>query len=433
MKNRYLVLFAALLVIGSMLFVACNKNDTPADTTADTTAADTTATTEADDTTEAEETTVADETTAADETTVTETETEVETEAVPEIPFILFWSSIDHINGMGPNGSANFAGRGGNYNIGFDTIDAIEQGVAINENGTLSIGGWLGVDGGTARFVFSVDGGLTWLDATGGYDGEPLPGHYAGLGFTDATLLGMFNNAQSPVVADLTAYAGQTLTVYFAAVSAADNEVIVPFVAISNYTVPGGDVETETEAETEAETEVETETTTNETVINVSGVTVSSSFEPFNQLYTNAQNTTVGAIRDMDGNRIVADDHTAIPLVYRGSVSLGSFNLAEYSSISITYAHSHLAQQATVVGGRGLYLTSQTVIGANDALSEQHGVIAQTTYQDNSATGLWVAKTATIDLSEVTYDGDIYLTFEFPTDAEAQNLFFGVTSIVLYK
>jgi len=50
MKNRYLVLFVALLVIGSMLLVACDKDDKPADTKAPTAAQTEPATDPADDT-----------------------------------------------------------------------------------------------------------------------------------------------------------------------------------------------------------------------------------------------------------------------------------------------------------------------------------------------------------------------------------------------
>ena len=196
----------------------------------------------------------------------------------PEVPDIVvpeqpktykFWSSVDHVNGKGPNGAANFAGIGGNYNGGANTIDAIADNVYIDPKGKLTIGGWLGVDGGTARFVYSVDGGTTWMDAKGGYDGEPLPGHYAGLGFSNATKLGMFNNAKSPIEADLTAYAGDFVDVTFAAVSADDNKTVIPFITIVNYLVPGEKpVETTTEPETTT-AEPETETTTEPEVTTV--------------------------------------------------------------------------------------------------------------------------------------------------------------------
>ena len=183
---------------------------------------------------------------------------------IPEAPKNYnFYNSVDHVNGKGPNGAPNFAGIGGNHNSGPAVIDAIGSGVAINENKTLTVGGWLGVDGGTARFVYSVDGGETWKDATGGYDGEPLPGHYAGLSLKNATKLGMFDNSRSPIVADLSAYAGEFLDVTFAAVSAADNKTVIPFVTILNYMVPGEKQPEETTTEAEVTT-TEPETTVTE-------------------------------------------------------------------------------------------------------------------------------------------------------------------------
>jgi len=181
---------------------------------------------------------------------------------IPEQPkTIQFHSSIDHVNGKGPNGEPNFAGYGGNTNGGANIIDALSEGVYIRKDGKLTVGGWLGVDGGTARFVYSLDSGETWMDVPkGGYDGEPLPGHYAGLGFTNATKNGMFNNNKSPLTVDLTAYAGDFVDVTFAAVAAADNETIIPFITILSYLVPG---EKQTEAPTEPETTTaEPETTT---------------------------------------------------------------------------------------------------------------------------------------------------------------------------
>ena len=247
-KKHLAVLLALCLAVAPL--AACGNKD--ANKTTDT-EAPTVSVTEPETTVGESETTVTE-----PETTVGEPETtepEADTEATPVIPAdALFISSIDHVNGMGPNGAANFAGRGGNYVVGIDVIDAITEGVPVNADGTLAIGGWLGVNGGTLRFVFSVDGGVTWNEATGGYDGEPLPGHYAGQNLTDATKMGMFHKDVSPVVADLTAYAGQTLTVYFGAVCVSDGETVVPFVGISNYTVPTIEAE-ETTTETEAEVE----------------------------------------------------------------------------------------------------------------------------------------------------------------------------------
>ncbi len=184
-----------------------------------------------------------------------------EAPVIPEFTEIIkFHSSVDHVNGRGPNGSANFAGKGGNTGGGSKTIDAVSENVTVKEDGTLSIGGWLGVDGGTARYVYSIDGGKTWQDVqSGGYDGEPLAGHYNSLGFENATKNGMFHINKAPLVADLSVYSGYTLNVTFGAVAAKDNKTVIPFITIENYTVPGepsGDVTLPTQPDDTTEPEV---------------------------------------------------------------------------------------------------------------------------------------------------------------------------------
>ena len=158
----------------------------------------------------------------------------VDAPAVPTAP--AYYSCVDHINGVGPNGTPNYNninGMGGNPAV----IDATANGVPADTK--LAIGGWMGVDGGTSHYVYSLDNGATWKNATGGYDGEPLPNHYAGMGYSNGTKMGMFHKDVSPIVADLSAYPGQKLTVLFAAVSAKDSSFVLPFLKVTNYTVSG--------------------------------------------------------------------------------------------------------------------------------------------------------------------------------------------------
>ncbi len=136
------------------------------------------------------------------------------------------------------------------------TIDASVTELNILENATLTLGGWMGVDGGVNRYVYSVNGG-EWMDAVGGRDGEPLPGHYEGSGFMDALKNGMFQSDATPaseIVADLSAYAGQTVDVAFAAVCEAEQLTVVPVITILSYAVPVLEIETEAPA-TEAPTD----------------------------------------------------------------------------------------------------------------------------------------------------------------------------------
>ncbi len=165
---------------------------------------------------------------------------EREIEEGPVVKPIPFGTSVDLVNGSGPNDTANYAGRGGNWTKGVDVIDGAADGKTIGEDYLLTIDGWMGLKGGVNRYVWSVDG-ETWHDVTsGGRDGEPVPGHFAaGCGAPGEESLknGMFKG-EDQLVADLSAYAGQTVAVTFAAVSEAEADRVVPFVQITGLVVP---------------------------------------------------------------------------------------------------------------------------------------------------------------------------------------------------
>lgn len=151
-----------------------------------------------------------------------------------ELPF---HSSVDRVNGFGPNGSANYSGKGGNITVGCDTIDFAEGKHSFTVNTDLTIDGWLGTTGGVAYYIWSADGGETWNNVvSGGANGEPVPGHYAGIGYQNALQNGMFNG-KNILVADLKDYVGQTVDVTFAAVPANDTSARISFVTITNVTV----------------------------------------------------------------------------------------------------------------------------------------------------------------------------------------------------
>ncbi len=134
-------------------------------------------------------------------------------------------ASIDYVNEKGPNGSANYSGVTAGA-----VLDCRNDGIRIGEDLTVSIGGWLALEGGVDRYIWSVDG-MNWHTVTaGGRDGEPLDGYYANkLGFGyEALQNGMFNEADI-LVADLSAYVDrESVDVMFAAVSAMDTTKITP-------------------------------------------------------------------------------------------------------------------------------------------------------------------------------------------------------------
>ncbi len=159
-------------------------------------------------------------------------------EQATDIPF---WTSVDHVNGAGPNGEPHYSGRGGNTNIGCDVIDGAADGKTVGFDYIVSIGGWCGTPGGIHRYVWTVDG-ITWYDCLegSGRDGEPVPNHYSGLGYDDALKNGVFTG-ENFAKADLSAFAGQTVDVTFGVEPETAQGKVIAFVTITGLKVPGDD------------------------------------------------------------------------------------------------------------------------------------------------------------------------------------------------
>ena len=199
---------------------------------------------------------------ASNEEESTETETEekdtapVYNEYVKEgsgysVASLDYASCLDMLNGRGPNGSEKYSQRGGNSKKGVDTIDHNGKTLA---NGKLIVTGWSVIDGGVSKYVWSVDGGKTWHDATA-YNGELVPASNAHLnGVTsrigvslgtdsvaNAVYQGTVNLTDPATVkgisVDLSAYAGQTVNVIFAAVSLKNTQTLCVLHMIKNVTV----------------------------------------------------------------------------------------------------------------------------------------------------------------------------------------------------
>ena len=139
---------------------------------------------------------------------------------------------LDMINGSG-GASASYSRRGGNSVSG---IDVFEYNKPTMNGSQLIFSGWTVAEGGIEKYVWSVDG-KTWQDATlvgrglgnaskdhlnlasswflGGYTFEDAEASYVGAIYQSPTGLG---NDTKGLGADLSAYAGQTVNVTFAAV-----------------------------------------------------------------------------------------------------------------------------------------------------------------------------------------------------------------------
>ena len=153
-----------------------------------------------------------------------------------------YHANVDHINGAGPAGAPNYSGLGSsvlNSNGSIPVRKAADDGIVVSENGTVVIGGWMAVAGGINHYAYTINGGEL-IVAAGGIDGEPLDGYFAQLGMTEegSTKNGRFPGADG-VVADLSAYAGQTVTVTFYAIPEAAQETVAPIVTIEGLVVPG--------------------------------------------------------------------------------------------------------------------------------------------------------------------------------------------------
>ena len=128
-----------------------------------------------------------------------------------------------------------------------------------------------------------------------------------------------------------------------------------------------------------------------------------------------------------------ADQHV-ITLHY-GSIALGEMDLSQYSKVTVTYATptdelaAGMADQYNATAKRVLLLNAASSIQEGTAfeyLPADGAIIASNTYE-MSATNMAIT-TVEIDLSEINYNGQVYLSFDFrnPTNNE-----FGATGYLV--
>ena len=204
-------------------------------------------------------------------------------------------------------------------------------------------------------------------------------------------------------------------------------------------TEPATEAPTEpaTEAPTEEATEAPTEENTTEEVtteevtepetltVDLENVSISSSMPLFETHFTTAdKDSCVDDLVDMFGDPAIKDG-VKIPLVYQGAIYLGELDLSNYKKVTVTYATS--AAPGTVAD----YETTQkrAMLSRNDSkglLSPEEGaIVASAVYTIPAST--WMLTTVEIDLTNVDYSGELYLTFDF---TEGVNLYHAVTGVV---
>ena len=111
--------------------------------------------------------------------------------------------------------------------------------------------------------------------------------------------------------------------------------------------------------------------------------------------------------------------------LHYGSVALGEMDLSKYSKVTVTYA---TPDDATVPGAGDQYnKTAKRVMllnaspaaeGTFECLPEESAIVAYNQYERSPAS--LTVTTVEIDLTEVDYNGQLYLTFDFRDANNAQ-------------
>lgn len=143
------------------------------------------------------------------------------------------WSGfIDMINYCGPNGTTSYGDAG---KISHNIADWSTRLTTSLPDSTLTLKGWLVVEEGHDGFAYSIDGGTTWIDATGTFN----PGGTAhitvaeGDGISDPDVSAICFEYLN---IDLSAYKGQTVNEVKVAFKKGDDKVC--FATITNVSVP---------------------------------------------------------------------------------------------------------------------------------------------------------------------------------------------------
>ena len=145
-----------------------------------------------------------------------------------------FHSSVTQLNGQGPHGAPAYEGRGGSIDRGVDIMDSTLQGVTVNADCRLRLSGWLALEGGVERYVWSPDGSSWYTALSGSRDGEPAEGHFASLGYENAAENALFTD----LTLDLSPIGGRLAWVTVGAVPKDSPDCVVPFFTLTGLLVP---------------------------------------------------------------------------------------------------------------------------------------------------------------------------------------------------
>ncbi len=129
---------------------------------------------------------------------------------------------------------------------------------------------------------------------------------------------------------------------------------------------------------------------------------------------------TVQAMHETFGDPTCAiGNDEEIVLLFYGSIGMGTIDLSKYNKVTITYAtpNNPVADQSNdqfeLTQKRVMLLNAQPTSDANsfEQLPEDNTIIASNTYTISDEG--WLLQTVEIDLSDVTYNGEVFLTFDY--------------------
>ena len=399
MKKIFLLL--AVLVALTLVFVACTENETPEETTPTVTEAPTDAETPTEDATEVptEDATTEDVTTeeiTTEEATTEEITTEEPTTEAPTEPEAPRYDDLTvpqdqwTVSGHCPE----IVGSEGHANSAMVAAGGVASGALLHQ-GSIALGEIDLSKYSKAVIYFGVDGSDVTL------------GHHAANAANRIMLVSAdMNMAMSPAAETVIASADYTPAGW--AVTAIEIDLTgIDYngpVFVTYDTLPG-------------------------TFMLFSEVTFIGAEMPAPAEPYEVDLSTVGAT----GNYPVVDvpvpgsvfgkDHCFA--LHYGSIALGEMDLSKYSKVTVTYA---TPDDATVPGASDQYnKTGKRVMllnapsaaeGTFECLPEESAIVAYNQYEMSPAS--LTLTTVEIDLTEVTYNGQLYLTFDYRDANNAQ-------------
>ena len=137
-----------------------------------------------------------------------------------------YHATVTHVNGAACSNST------GSLEAGMASVSAANA--QANSDGRIKVSGWVALENGVDRYVWSVDG-IHWYDAeSNGATGEPDGVSFAELGYTNAAPNALFTN----LVLNLSLYDNETIDVMLGAVSRTDTAKVIPFATVKSVFVP---------------------------------------------------------------------------------------------------------------------------------------------------------------------------------------------------